>query len=73
MVSSHLEQKGNPDGTPSMRHPSWKPHPIQGWSPDFIPKLTGDAIEAGYVDRVITVSGPDAMRASRELAGAWAQ
>jgi cysteine synthase A len=44
------------------------PHPIQGWSPDFIPKLTGDALDAGYVDRVITVAGPDAMRASHELA-----
>jgi cysteine synthase A len=68
LVSSHQKQERNADGTPVSRHPSWKPHPIQGWSPDFIPKLTGDAIDAGYVDRVITVSGPDAMRASRELA-----
>ena len=68
MVSSGSKQERNADGTPESRHPSWKPHPIQGWSPDFIPKLTGDAVEAGYVDRVITVAGPDAMRASRDLA-----
>ncbi|MEO8193802.1 MAG: cysteine synthase A [Gemmatimonadales bacterium] len=68
MVTSGAKQERRPDGTPVSRHPSWKPHPIQGWSPDFIPKLTGDALEAGYVDRVITVSGPDAMRSSRELA-----
>jgi cysteine synthase A len=68
MVTSGTKQEQMADGTPKSRHPAWKPHPIQGWSPDFIPKLTGDAIGAGYVDRVITVAGPDAMRASRELA-----
>jgi cysteine synthase A len=68
MVSSGTLQDRNDDGSPKSRHPSWKPHPIQGWSPDFIPKLTGDAVHAGYVDRVITVSGPDAMKASQELA-----
>ncbi len=68
MVTSHTPQARNADGSPAARHPSWKPHPIQGWSPDFIPKLTADALDAGNVDRVITVSGADAMKASRELA-----
>jgi len=68
MVSSGAPQERNADGTPAARHPAWKPHPIQGWSPDFIPKLTGDAVDAGAVDRVITVSAPDAMRWSKELA-----
>jgi len=68
MVSSGTMQERNDDGTPKSRHPSWKPHPIQGWSPDFIPKLTGDAVHAGYVDRVISVSGPDAMKSSQQLA-----
>jgi len=68
MVTSGTKQERKADGAPASRHPSWKPHPIQGWSPDFIPKLTGDAVDAGLVDRVITVSAPDAMRASRELA-----
>jgi cysteine synthase A len=68
MVKSGTKQERNPDGTPASRHPSWKPHPIQGWSPDFIAKLAGDAVDAGLVDEVITVSGPDAMKWSRELA-----
>ncbi len=68
MVASGTKQERKADGAPASRHPAWKPHPIQGWSPDFIPKLTGDAVDAGLVDRVITVSAPDAMRASRELA-----
>ena len=68
MITSGTKQERKPDGAPASRHPSWKPHPIQGWSPDFIPKLMGDAVDAGYVDRVITVAGADAMRSSRELA-----
>ncbi len=68
MITSGTKQERKGDGAPASRHPAWKPHPIQGWSPDFIPKLTGDAVEAGYVDRIIPVSGPDAMRSSRELA-----
>ena len=68
IVSSGTRQERNPDGSPAARHPAWKPHPIQGWSPDFLPKLAGDAVEAGQVHQVITVPTPEAMRWSRELA-----
>jgi cysteine synthase A len=68
LVSSGTPQDRNPDGSPASRHSAWKPHPIQGWSPDFIPKLTGDAVDTGVVHRVITVSAPDAMQWSRRLA-----
>ncbi|HEX3917889.1 MAG TPA: PLP-dependent cysteine synthase family protein [Caulobacteraceae bacterium] len=56
------------DGSPANVHPAWSPHPMQGWTPDFIPKLTGEAVDLRFIDRVLTVSGPDAMRCSRELA-----
>ena len=68
IVSSGTRQERNPDGSPAARHPAWKPHPIQGWSPDFLPKLAGDAVEAGQVHQVITVPTPEAMRWSRQLA-----
>ena len=68
MVSSKTAQERNADGSPASRHPSWKPHPIQGWSPDFIPKLTGDAVEMSLVDRVITIPGPVAINWSKQLA-----
>jgi cysteine synthase A len=68
LVSSGTPQERHPDGSPAARHPAWRPHPIQGWSPDFIPKLAGDAVDAGQVHRVITVSAPDAIRWSRQLA-----
>jgi cysteine synthase len=68
LVASGTRQERNPDGTPALRHPAWKPHPIQGWSPDFIPKLVGDAVDAGLVHRTITVPAPEAIRWSKQLA-----
>jgi cysteine synthase A len=68
MVTSKTAQERNKDGSPASRHPSWKPHPIQGWSPDFIPKLTGDAVDMKLVDQVFTIPAPQAMQSSRQLA-----
>jgi len=68
MVTSKTPQERNKDGSPASRHPSWKPHPIQGWSPDFIPKLTGDAVDMKLVDQVFTIPAPTAMQNSRQLA-----
>jgi cysteine synthase A len=68
MVTSKTPQERNADGSPKSRHPAWKPHPIQGWSPDFIPKLTGDALEMDLVDKVITIPAPQAMQCSKQLA-----
>jgi len=68
MLTSGIAQDRNRDGSPAASHPSFKPHPMQGWSPDFIPKLTGDAVESGNIDRILTIAGPDALRCSRELA-----
>ena len=68
MLTSHQPQAREPDGSPAAGHPAWKPHPMQGWAPDFIPKLTGDAVEAHQIDEVLTIAGPDALKCSRDLA-----
>jgi cysteine synthase A len=44
LLGSGIEQSRNDDGTPAGPHPTFKPHPMQGWTPDFIPKLTADAV-----------------------------
>jgi len=41
---------------------------MQGWSPDFIPKLTEDAVAMRLIDRIVPINGADATRLSRELA-----
>ncbi len=68
LLGSGAAQARNPDGTPAAPHPSFKPHPMQGWTPDFIPKLTGDAVELKLVDRVLAIPGPEAIRCAKELA-----
>jgi len=68
MVASGAAQERNADGTPAAPHPAFKPHPMQGWSPDFIPKLTGDAVASGNIARVLTIPNADALKYSRELA-----
>jgi cysteine synthase A len=68
VLGSGLAQPRNPDGTPSQSHPMFRPHLMQGWSPDFIPKLTEDAVAAKLVDRILPINGADALRYSRALA-----
>lgn len=68
MVASGIPQPRNPDGEPSGSHPSWKPHPQQGWSPDFIAKLAEDAVKDYPIDQVIGIENADAMKWSKELA-----
>ena len=68
MLTSKGPQQRNADGTPAAGHPSWKPHPMQGWSPDFIPKLTGDAVDMNVIHKIVTIPGPDALSCSKQLA-----
>ena len=68
LLTSRIPQQRKDDGSATTAHPAFGTHPIQGWTPDFIPKLTGDAIGSGSVHKVVRVAGSDAMRYSRELA-----
>ncbi|MEL7028614.1 MAG: cysteine synthase A [Pseudomonadota bacterium] len=68
MLSSGVSQERNAEGGPAVSHPSFKPHPVQGWSPDFIPLITSEAVDKGVIDEVVKISGADAVKWSRELA-----
>ena len=41
---------------------------MQGWTPDFIPKITDDAVAMKLIHRLVPVPGAEAMRMSQELA-----
>eukprot|EP01063_Lacrimia_lanifica_P040913 TRINITY_DN942_c0_g1_i4.p2 TRINITY_DN942_c0_g1~~TRINITY_DN942_c0_g1_i4.p2 ORF type:complete len:540 (+),score=235.47 TRINITY_DN942_c0_g1_i4:67-1686(+) len=56
------------DGRFKEPHPVWRPHLLQGWATDFIPKLVSDAVDAGYVDHIRHVGGDSAHATSRALA-----
>jgi cysteine synthase A len=68
LIADGAVQERNADGSPAASHPSFKPHPMQGWTPDFIPKLTGDVVDTGNIERLISIAGPDALRCARDLA-----
>ncbi len=68
MLASGTPQQRKPDGSAAASHPAWKPHPLQGWSPDFIPKIAGEALDSGVISRLIPITGADAMHWSRQLA-----
>ena len=69
LVASGIPQSRNEsDHSPASGHGSWTPHPIQGWTPDFIPYVLQEAIDKHYYDELLPVAGPAAIEASRALA-----
>jgi cysteine synthase A len=68
LLGSHIEQARHSDGSPASAHPAFKSHPMQGWTPDFIPKITGDAVAMKVIHKLVPIPGPEAIRMSRELA-----
>jgi len=68
LISDGGSQKRHSDGSADGSHAAWAPHPIQGWTPDFIALIAQEAIDRGMIDKVMKVSGVDAMKWSRALA-----
>ena len=67
LLGSGVKQEHDDKGM-SVSHPEFKPHVMQGWTPDFISKLTEDAVGDQLFDQVLSIDGAEAMRLSRELA-----
>ena len=38
LIGSGQVQERGPGGAPALSHPAFEPHPIQGWTPYFIPQ-----------------------------------
>ena len=68
VLRSGISQPLATDGAQPLSHPQFRPHLMQGWTPDFISKLTAEAVAAGHVDEIVPVAGAEALRLSRELA-----
>ena len=68
MLASGIVQDRDAEGAPAASHPRFRPHLMQGWSPDFIPKLTEDAVDGGLFDQIVTVAGTNALKLSQQLA-----
>lgn len=68
LLSSGEGQAREEDGSPSSSHPAWSPHPVQGWTPDFIPLVAQESIDKHYIHQVLKVTGADAMKCAKDLA-----
>ncbi len=68
VLGSGIPQRRDADGKPTESHPRFRPHLMQGWAPDFVSKLTEDAVAAGLVDEIVPVAGADALALARDLA-----
>jgi cysteine synthase A len=68
LVGSGTPQERNDNGSPAGSHPSFEPHPVQGWTPDFIPLVLQEALDNNLYDELIPVPGPVGMEWSRKLA-----
>ena len=65
--SGHAQER-NEDGSPAVSHPEFEPHPIQGWTPDFIPLVLQEAIDNNYYDELIPVPGTSGIEWAQKLA-----
>ncbi len=68
LVGSGTAQKRDADHQPAVSHPAFEPHPIQGWTPDFIPYVLQESIDKSYFDQLIPIAGAEGIAWSRKLA-----
>src|SRR5512142_2281473 len=68
LVGSGKPQPRSADGSPSASHAAFEPHPIQGWTPDFIPLVLQEAIDKSYYDALIPIAGAEAVKWAKALA-----
>ena len=68
LVASGYINTRNDTHQPTEGHPNFEPHPIQGWTPDFIPWVLQEAMDNRYYDELLPVAGADGIAWSRRLA-----
>ncbi|ESW93056.1 MULTISPECIES: pyridoxal-phosphate dependent enzyme [unclassified Mesorhizobium] len=68
LVGSGKRQMRGAGGAPAASHPAFEPHPIQGWTPDFIPHVLQEAIDGNFYDEVMPIAGPEGMKWAKALA-----
>jgi len=66
--SGIAQQRNDDDHSPAVSHGAFEPHPIQGWTPDFIPYVLQETLDKGFYDELIPVAGPAGIEWSRKLA-----
>ena len=68
LLASDIAQERHANGAPQNGHPAWEPHPIQGWTPDFIPLVLQETIDKKSYDQLLPVNGADGVAWAQKLA-----
>jgi cysteine synthase A len=68
LLGSGHAQSRNVDHSPAGTHPAFEPHPIQGWTPDFIPHVLQEAVDDSLYDELIPIAGPEGIAWAHKLA-----
>ena len=68
LVGSGKTQERTADGAPAASHPAFEPHPIQGWTPDFIPLVLQEAVDKKYFNERVAIAGAEGVKWARALA-----
>ena len=68
LLGSGIAQVRGAGGAPAASHPAFEPHPIQGWTPDFIPAVLQEAIDNKLYDELRPVAGAEGVPLARRLA-----
>jgi len=67
ILASGIPQARNTNGT-YQTHPSFRPHLMQGWSPNFIPTFAEEAVADNNIDIMMPINGNHAIQCAMDLA-----
>lgn len=68
LLGSGKPQERGSDGSPAVGHTAFEPHPIQGWTPDFIPLVLQESVDKKYFDQRVPIAGPEGIKWAKALA-----
>ena len=68
LVGSGIKTERNADGSPASSHPAFKAHPIQGWTPDFIPLVLEKGLDQTLQDEMVDIPDGASVTMSQSLA-----
>jgi cysteine synthase len=68
LIDSGIKTERNADGSPKGTHPAFSAHPIQGWTPDFIPLVLEQGMSLDLMDDYVQIPDGAAVETSQALA-----
>lgn len=68
LIGSGIKTERNADGSPATSHSAFAAHPIQGWTPDFIPLVLEKGLDLKLHDEMVEIPSPAGIEMSQSLA-----